>query len=126
MGWRFDAMYAQLKTSARGKGLLSKVRAAVDRYVESLERRNQPATVKKFGGCPECHECHGILHHLNGQHYCICIAHRLSWSIGTASPVLNTNDDFLAETVAINFGFKQVRPWGEIREPGADADDCPF
>ena len=84
MGVKFDAMLEARETPEAAKTLTLKVREAVDHYVATMPQVNNLKNIDLCGGCPECHENHGILHSLNGHLFGVCKTHRNAWDIGSA------------------------------------------
>ena len=130
MGVIFDAMIEALETPEAAKILTLKVREAVSRYVTTMPQVNNPNNVEDYGGCPECHENHGFLYKSNGDLFYICKTHRNAWNIGGGSPILMTDDEFLAEETVLNFGFTRIdKPWRpyEVQTESQGLDnDLPF
>ena len=128
MGVIFDAMKEALETSEAAKTLTLKVRKAVNRYVATMPQVNNLNNVELCGGCPECHESHGVLHSLNGDLFCICKTHRNAWAIGGGSPILMTDDEFLAEETVLIFGFTRIgNPWRPYKvQTESQGNDLPF
>ena len=110
MGVRFEAMVEALETPEAAKTLILKVREAVDSYIATMPHVNNLNDVKMFGGCPECHENHKVLYSLKGHLFGICKKHRKCWDEGSASPVLMTNDEILAEEIVRIVGFTRIAP----------------